>query len=498
MSPAKHPREAMSTQSEILAITQSTPIKTSRSVNRRLLWLALGGAGLLLTCATICIGGLALTLLRPTPTQPLTVIVAGIGYQVQTASATVGDVLREFGLTLNAGDTVSPAPDTTLAPDMVVRVERARVVTVTVDGVTQAVQTTYNNPLDILRQANIDIGEKDRILVDGSETQVNDLLVWPVPASAITIQRALSVKIVDGDQTRSIETTAATVGQALFEAGITLYLADEVTPDLSAPVTVDLTVSIHRSQPISIIADGVTLETRTQGSSVQDALVGAGVVLMGLDYAIPDENNPLVAGMTIHVIRVNEIVEVEQSVIAFETVYQSDKTLELDQERVVQEGQNGITTTNVRIRYENGIEVSRAAEQSSVAHEPLNRIIAYGTNIILRTIDTPDGPKEYWRVLRMYTTSYHPAALGGDDVTATGRKLTKGVVGIDPKIIPYGTQVYVAGYGVGVAADTGGPRKFKLWIDLGYDDANWVSWSKYTDVYLLTPLPPNIQYILPE
>jgi resuscitation-promoting factor RpfB len=492
----------MSTQTESPPSAQPASIAylptTGSTLNRRWLWLALAGVGLLLLCVAVCIGSLALLLLRPAPTQPVTIIVAGTGYQVQTASGTVGNVLREFGLALNEGDTVSPAADTPLVPDMVVRVERARVVTVTVDGIAQAVQTTYGNPLDILRQASVEIGDKDRILVDGSETQLNDLLVWPVPASAITIQRAMSVNIVDGDQTRSIETTAATVGEALFEAGVTLFLADEVTPDLNAPVNANLTVNINRSQPLSIVADGVTLETRTQGSTVQDALIGARVVLMGLDYAIPAENTLLQAGMTIRVIRVNEIVEVEQSVIPFEAVYQSDNTLELDQERVVQEGQNGITATNIRIRYENGIEVSRSPEQSSVAREPLNRVIAYGTNIILRTIDTPDGPKEYWRVLRMYATSYHPAALGGDDVTATGRKLTKGVVAIDPKIIPYGTQVYVAGYGVGVAADTGGPRKFKLWIDLGYDDANWVSWSKYTDVYLLTPVPPDIQYVLPE
>lgn len=90
---------------------------------------------------------------------------------------------------------------------------------------------------------------------------------------------------------------------------------------------------------------------------------------------------------------------------------------------------------------------------------------------------------------------YHPAALGGDNVTATGRILTKGIVGIDPKVIPYGTQLYVPDYGVGMT--TGGPRRIKLWIDLGYDDENWISWSQYVDVYLLTPVPDTIIYMLP-
>jgi hypothetical protein len=46
-------------------------------------------------------------------------------------------------------------------------------------------------------------------------------------------------------------------------------------------------------------------------------------------------------------------------------------------------------------------------------------------------------------------------------------------------------------------ADTG-PAYRPMWIDLGYDDSNWVSWSRWVDVYLLTPVPDNIQYLLPQ
>ncbi len=451
-----------------------------------------------MACLAVCAGVLALNLIQSSPAKPAIIVVAGIGYQVQTRSGTVGDLLREFSIPLNTGDTVSPVPESTISAGIVVRVDRARQVTVTVDGSIQPVQTVFTNPTDILRAAGVTVGAKDRVLVDGTLTHINDLLVWPVPVSNITVQRAVPVQIMDGTQSTTVQTTAPTVGEALFEAGTTLYLADEVQPALNAPVTPGLVINIHRSQPISIVADGVTLETRTQGTTVANALVGAGVILSGLDYAIPTETSALQPGMSIHVIRVSEKVDVQQSVLPFETVYQADTAMELDQKVVLQEGQKGIRETNIRIRYENGVEVNRTEEDNTVARSPINRVIAYGTNIVLRTVDTPDGPKEYWRVLRMYTTSYHPSALGGDDITATGRKLTKGVVGIDPKIIPYGTQLYVPNYGVGIAGDTGGPRKFKLWIDLGYDDLNWVSWSKYSDVYLLTPIPANIVYLLPD
>jgi len=471
----------------LLHITQNRP-----------LLLALVGVMSTLIAAFAC-GSIILFMLLPTtPPQSVTLVVSGITQTVETHAATVGDLLDEVGLTLNAGDALSPEINTPLTADTVVRLDRARTVSVTIDDETQTFDTVFTSPRDILSAAGITPGEKDRVTVDGTEATAMDLLVWPVPATIITVQRAVTVEIDDQGTITNILTTAPTVGEALFEAGITLYLADTVTPDVSTSITADMTVSIERSQPISIVADGVTLETRSQGATVADGLASAGVALMGLDYSIPEETSPLQPGMSIRVIRVNEIVEAEQSVIPFETVLQADAEMELDQQIVIQEGQNGIQQTNIRVRYENGSEVSRTPEGTSVAVEPINRVIAYGTKIVIRTLDTPDGPVEYWRVLRMYTTSYHPAALGGDNVTATGKILTKGIVGIDPKVIPYGSRVYVPGYGIGEAADTGGPRRFALWIDLGYDDSNWISWSKYTDVYLLTPVPADIDYILPE
>lgn len=475
-----------------------TPAENPR-VRYRISWVwLLGGFGLVLGCLLVCLGVAAVTLLNPAPRTPITVIVAGTAYQLETSAPTVGALLDELTLKLNTSDAVSPSLDTPISKNMLVNIERARTVTLTIDGITETRETLFSNPLDILKDAGIEPGEKDRITVDGTETDPAELLVWPVPATSITIQHAITVNIEDEGQITTIQTTRSTVGDALFEAGITLYLADTVTPDLSEIITPDMSVAIHRSQPVTVIADGVSLETRTQGNTVAQALISAGIPLMGQDYAIPDETSPLQPGMTVRVIRVTEKVDLQQDTLPFETVYQGDANLELDQRVTLQEGRNGIQQTTIRIRYENGIEVSREAENTSVASEPANRIIAYGTNIVSHTLDTPDGPVTYWRKLRMYATSYHPAALGGDNITATGRVLTKGVVGIDPKIIPYGTQLFVPGYGVGVAGDTGGPRRFKLWIDLGYDDENWVSWSKYTDVYLLFPVPADIVYMLPE
>lgn len=46
--------------------------------------------------------------------------------------------------------------------------------------------------------------------------------------------------------------------------------------------------------------------------------------------------------------------------------------------------------------------------------------------------------------------------------TATGVYPKRGIVAVDPKVIPLGTKLYIEGYGYAVAADTGGVIKGKI------------------------------------
>ena len=152
-----------------------------------------------------------------------------------------------------------------------------------------------------------------------------------------------------------------------------------------------------------------------------------------------------------------------------------------------------------RVRYENGLEVTRVREDTWTAQEPAGRRIAYGQLIEPQTATVDGQTITYWRKMRMYATSYHPAALGGVNVTATGEILTKGVVAVDPRIIQLRSRVFVPGYGAGSAFDTGGGIISRR-IDLGYDDNNYESLSKWVDVYLLWPPPADYQitWVLPN
>jgi 3D (Asp-Asp-Asp) domain-containing protein len=291
------------------------------------------------------------------------------------------------------------------------------------------------------------------------------------------------------------------VGEALRRAGLTLYLADGVEPGLSERVQAGMDVRIDRSVPVAVQVDGRTLRTRTHRERVDEVLADLKIVLTGQDYATPTLDAPLGSDATIRVVRVSERFEIVQDPIPFESAWQPDPDLEIDQQRLLQEGARGILERRIRLRYEDGHEVARTVENEYVAVPPTTKIMGYGTKIVVRTLDTPTGPVEYWRVIRMLATSYSASTAGTPRSspwygrTRTGEIMRFGIVAVDPRMIDLRTEVYVENYGVGYAGDTGGAIKGRR-IDLGYDDDNLVLWYRWVDVYLLTPVPDQINYVL--
>jgi len=95
----------------------------------------------------------------------------------------------------------------------------------------------------------------------------------------------------------------------------------------------------------------------------------------------------------------------------------------------------------------------------------------------------------------MYAVSYNPASAGGS-ITASGAPLRKGLVAVDTRYIPFGTRLYIPGYGEAIAADTGGAVKGRV-IDLGYSNDDYVAWHQNVTIYFLWPPPENVVWIYP-
>jgi 3D (Asp-Asp-Asp) domain-containing protein len=88
---------------------------------------------------------------------------------------------------------------------------------------------------------------------------------------------------------------------------------------------------------------------------------------------------------------------------------------------------------------------------------------------------TPAPPPAGKRQLVVSATCYD---LPGK--TATGMPVGRGVVAVDPSVIPLGSKLYIPGYGNGVAADIGGGIRGNI-IDLWYPTyAECAAWGRRT------------------
>src|ERR1700679_3760653 len=89
--------------------------------------------------------------------------------------------------------------------------------------------------------------------------------------------------------------------------------------------------------------------------------------------------------------------------------------------------------------------------------------------------------------MTMIATAYTPHCRDGcTGITAMGQRAGRGIVAVDPRVIPLGTRLYIPGYGNALAGDTGGAIVGKR-IDLGMEtEIEALQWGRRTvTVYVL-------------
>jgi uncharacterized protein YabE (DUF348 family) len=420
---------------------------------------------------------------------------------------------------------VLPALAAPLSDEESVSVQRAKQILIEADGELTSRLSHCDTVGEVLMEAGFRVGEHDVLTLNGVGAAADTELPaqtwqparWPLARRTlgtdrslpsvirVKLQRAVPLTIRDGSVEIAVYSVARTVGEELLKQGIVLYLGDRVQPMLGSLLTAGMHVEVERAKVVELWVDGEQTRLRTQARDVAWLLSEANVRLAGMDYVVPSLASEVASGMTVRVVRVVEDWVQEAETIAYETVRRPDSNLELDQFRTDQSGKTGVRKRRVHFVYENGVQKSREVVEEWVERQPTTRIVSYGTKIVIRELETPDGVIRYWRRIRVLATSYTAATSGKTrdhpeyGITRIGWRARKGIIAVDPKVIKLRTNMYVPGYGTAIAADTGGMIKGR-WIDLCYDEDNLILWKKWLDIYLLEPVTPagEINYLLPD
>lgn len=422
---------------------------------------------------------------------------------VQGRYETVDEVLAAAALSLMDGDIVTPELGAVADAAVPIVINRASMITVIDrDSVTkyQTQQTTLGG---FMREAGLAPPAGSQLLADGIPVLIHALDATALPATLI-FDPYKRVIITDGDRRFALRTTALTVGEALLESEVSLGALDSVSPSRETALADDMAIVVERAAPYTLIVDGQPISLYSGSTLVAGVLADNGITLGAQDYTRPAVDATVAPGDSIELVRGGERIYTEDVPIPFETVFEAAADMEIDTLVEASPGSDGVLQRSTRVVLENGIEIAREPAGEVVTVAPVNRVLRYGTNIIIRTVDTPGGPVEYWRKVTMRVTSYTATSAGkkpgepGYGITASGVQAGTGVIAVDPKVIPFRSYVYVPGYGVAFAGDTGGGIKGRF-VDLGYDEDEFKSWRGTVDVYYLGPPPPadQIRWILP-
>lgn len=290
--------------------------------------------------------------------------------------------------------------------------------------------------------------------------------------------------VVDGRDIQ-MKTQASTVAALLEQAEIVVDDDDVVTPSLDSVIDSGATIVVRHSVPVVLDLSGSTVPIDVVGDTVADALIAAGADPASNPGVTPSAATPLRPGMTIHVPDVFVRVAQEEVTVAPPVVYRKDPSLPEGRREVVRTGVSGRAMKVYRMLVTNGTQGSPVLTAERTVQSPKARVIAVGTASRSRNAAIASGkagarPPAGGKKLRVETTAYSAAQKGLSDRTATGAKAVRGVIAVDPRVIPLGTKVFVPGYGYAVAADTGGDIKGNR-IDLCFQTvAECFKWGRRT------------------
>ncbi|MER6381825.1 ubiquitin-like domain-containing protein [Streptomyces sp. NPDC001233] len=280
-------------------------------------------------------------------------------------------------------------------------VAKDKAVELTVDGKQRTLHTFADDVSELLADEGVSTGAHD--------------IIAPAPGAplasgdAVAVRYGRPVRLTLDGRRHEVWTTAQTVAGALDELGVRAegaYLSVSGSRHIGRA---GLALDVRTERAVTIMADGHSRALRTNAATVREALAEAGIDLHGEDTtSVPPDSFPR-DGQTVTVLRVKGSREVREEQIPFDVERTDDPTLFKGTEVVAQAGQPGVRRDTYLLRIVNGVREKPRREKSEVVRKPRKQIVKVGTKPLPQSVSGADDLN--WRGLATCESGGRPDAV---------------------------------------------------------------------------------------
>ncbi|MER7623600.1 ubiquitin-like domain-containing protein [Streptomyces sp. NPDC126503] len=276
-----------------------------------------------------------------------------------------------------------------------------KAVRLSVDGVPRTFHTFADDVSELLADEGVTVGDHD--------------IVAPAPGHALTDGDEIAVRYgrpvtltLDGTR-RQVWTTARTVEGALRQLGVRAEGA-HLSVSRSAPISRrGLALDVRTERAVTFLADGRERTVRTNAATVREALAEAGITLSGQDTtSVPAGSFPR-DGQTVTVLRVTGSRQVREEAIPYAVERVRDAELFAGTEVVERQGVQGVRRVTYSLRSVNGVAQRPRRTGEEIVRAPVSRKVRVGTRPQPPSVAGADGLN--WAALAACESGGRPDAV---------------------------------------------------------------------------------------
>nr|WP_329386675.1 ubiquitin-like domain-containing protein [Streptomyces sp. NBC_01716] len=276
-----------------------------------------------------------------------------------------------------------------------------KAVSLSVDGTPRTLHTFADDVAELLADEGVRTGEHD-IVAPGRDTELSD-------GDTVVVRHGRPVMLTVDGRRRQIWTTADTVDGALRHLGVRAQGAVLSASRSSAIPRGGLALDVLTERTVTFMADGRERTIRTNAATVREALTDAGLSLHGQDTtSVRPESFPR-DGQTITVMRITRDEIVRDEAVPYDTERIQDPSLFTGTEVVTRRGEQGTRRLTYAVRAVNGVKQKPREISEKLVRAPVTQRVRVGTKQRPASVAGADGLD--WAALAACESGGRPDAV---------------------------------------------------------------------------------------